>query len=138
LKKLKANAEVLLVSFNDLKNVLEQKIGFKCDDCYMEDSAMNYIQNKIRDFQDKKKPFYEYVIVDLDDVSIIVERLGRSIKRTLLDNKIDPKSLKLYAFSSTASEKIEMHCLRGGFRFFIKPADKSGYLEVLRHMAEEK
>jgi hypothetical protein len=44
LRQPKSYSEVLLVSFSDIKPVLQQKIGFKCDDCYMEDGGMEKIQ----------------------------------------------------------------------------------------------
>lgn len=97
---------MLLVSFGDAKAVLETKIGFKCDDCYMEDSAITMVRNKIRDVQDRNKVFYSYIMVDLDDVTIIIERFGRALKRIFLENKMDIKTISLYAFSSTQSEKI--------------------------------
>ena len=49
LRQPKNYPEVLLVSFQDAKSVIESKIGFKCDDCYMEDSAISMVKNKIRD-----------------------------------------------------------------------------------------
>mmetsp|Transcript_5622 Transcript_5622/g.9693 ORF Transcript_5622/g.9693 Transcript_5622/m.9693 type:complete len:175 (-) Transcript_5622:31-555(-) len=136
LRRPKAYPEVLLVSFQDAKQVLENKIGFKCDDCYMEDSALSMVKNKIREVQDKNKVFYSYIFVDLDDVTIIIERFGRALKRIFNENKMEIKDVKLYAFSSTASEKISQHCQRGGFRFYLKPT-KAGYLDLLRHMTSE-
>jgi len=44
LRQPKPYSEVLLVSFSDIKPVLQQKIGFKCDECYMEDGGMEKIQ----------------------------------------------------------------------------------------------
>ena len=87
--------------------------------------------------QDKGKKFYSYIMVDMDDVTIIIERFGRALKRLFSENGIKPTEVKLYAFSSTDSEKIRQHCSRGNFRFYLKP-DKNGYLDILRHMAEEQ
>jgi len=83
LRKPKGHTEVLLVSYSDLKSVLETKIGFKCDDVQMEEGGIGIIKKRLRDFQDKKKKFYSFILVNLDDVSIIIERFGRKIKMSL-------------------------------------------------------
>jgi hypothetical protein len=128
---------VLLVSYGQLKPVLEQKIGFKCKDCYMEDGAMEIIKNVLLDVKEKKTPaFFTYIMVDLDDLTIIIERFGRSIKRAFMEAKMDLSKVKLYAFATNASEKIVQHAERGGFTFFIKQADSEAQLQQLRHMAE--
>jgi len=132
----KAHTEVLLVSYSDAKTILETKVGFKCDEGFMEESGLSLIKKRIREFEDKGKEFYKYIMVDLDDVTIIIERFGRAIKRLLIEHKIDPKVVKMYAFSSTSSDKIIDHCQRGGFRFYVKPS-KNEALDVFRHMANE-
>lgn len=126
--------EVLLVSYSDLKAVLVEKIGYKCDDVQMEENAVGIIKKRIREYQDKNKKFYSYIIVNLDDVSIIIERFGRKIKMMLQEVGIMPNEVNLYAFCSTDSEKIRQHCQRAHFKFFNKP-EKSEELEVLSHMA---
>ena len=49
LRQPKNYAEVLLVSYSEIKPLIEKKIGFKCDEAYMEDGGLEKIQNKIRD-----------------------------------------------------------------------------------------
>jgi hypothetical protein len=83
LRQLRPEPEVLLVSYSDLKPVVEQKIGFKCEEAQMENMAMEKIENAIRMHQDKKRQFYKYIMVDLDDVTIIIDRMGRKIKKLL-------------------------------------------------------
>ena len=68
------------------------------------------IKKRIREGEDKGREFYLYIMVDLDDVTIIIERFGRAIKRLFIEKKMDIKNVKLYAFSSTSSEKIIDHC----------------------------
>ena len=88
--------------------------------------------------QDRGKKFYSYIMVDMDDVTIIIERFGRALKKLFGENGIKPADVKLYAFSSTDSEKIKQHCSRGNFRFYLKPKQSAGYLDILRHMADEE
>ena len=44
LRQLRPYAEVLLVSFTDVKKTMEEKIGFKCDDCFMEESGISMVK----------------------------------------------------------------------------------------------
>ena len=60
-----------------------EKIGYKCDDVQMEENAVGIIKKRIREYQDKNKKFYTDIMVNLDDVSIIIERFGRKIKMML-------------------------------------------------------
>lgn len=129
--------EVLLVSYSDIKQLVETKIGFKCDESFMEDQGIEKIKMGIRNWQDKKRPFYKYVLVDLDDVTIIIERFGRKIKQLMNEVKLKHADTRFYAFSSTNSEKIQTHCQKGGFVFYLKPS-KTQVLDVLRHMADEE
>jgi hypothetical protein len=76
-------------------------------------------------------------MVNMDEVSIIIERFGRSIKRALTDAKIPMKGVNMYAFSTTNSEKIQLHCTKGGFRFYVKPT-KLAALDLFRHMAQDE
>lgn len=118
---------------------MESKIGFKCDESYMEDQGMEKIEARIFKHQQdpKKNPFYKYILVNIDEVSIIIERFGRSIKRALSEAGISQKSVNLYAFSSTDTEKIQLHCTKGGFRFYVKPS-KHAALDLFRHMAQDE
>ena len=42
--------EVLLVSYNDAKPFVEQKLGFKCEDSQMENMAIEKIEFAIRQY----------------------------------------------------------------------------------------
>ena len=53
----------------------------------------------------KKRAFYKYILVDLDDKNIIIDRLGRYIKTELGKAKMR-NDCKLYAFGSISSETV--------------------------------
>jgi len=46
-------------------------------------------------------------MVDLDDVTIIIERFGRTLKRLFIEAGIKPEDVTLYAFSTMDTEKIK-------------------------------
>lgn len=103
IKKMTSYPEVLLVSYSDIKNCMQEKLGFRVEDVKMEEMAIAAIK-KILHKGDNKK-FYKFIIVDLDEVSIIIERFGRSIKALLSEAGISPSDVSLIAVSSTPSEK---------------------------------
>ena len=129
LKKMLSYAEVLLVSYSDLKNMVQEKLGYKVEDVKMEDMAVAAIKKVLAKGDNKK--FFKFIIVDLDEVSIIIERFGRSIKALLSDAGIPPSAVKLIAVSSNPSEKQMQHCIRANFEFVPKPI-KAMQLETFR------
>lgn len=44
---MKTYPEVLLVSSSSLKSVLETKIGFKCEDCQMEEAGIAAVKKAL-------------------------------------------------------------------------------------------
>lgn len=102
LKQPKSYGEVLLVSFSEVKPVLEQKVGLKCDESYLEDGAMEKLNKNVR-----SKHLYKYIFVNLDEKIIVIERFGRAIKSLFVENNIKPDQVKMYAFSSNLSDKLK-------------------------------
>ena len=73
----------------------------------MEEAAISAIKKSLANKAQKNTPFYSWIMVDLDDVTIIIERFGRTLKRLFIESGIKPQEISLYAFSSTESEKIK-------------------------------
>jgi hypothetical protein len=90
-KPMKSHTEILLVSFSSMKSVLETKIGFRCEDCQMEEAGIAAVKKALQIKQQKNTPFYAYIMVDLDDVTIIIERFGRTLKRLFIEAGIKPE-----------------------------------------------
>ena len=104
----------------------------------METPAKEKVSHAIRQCEDKNKPFYKYILVDLDDVTIIIDRLGRNIKKQIADSSNKKiKMPKLYAFATKVSDEIEANCKRVNFEFFVKPS-KIQMLDQFRHMAVDE
>jgi len=89
----------------------------------METMAFDKIENALRNYRDNnlKNPFYKFILVDLDDVTIIIERMGMKLKRLLAEYKIPQHKVKLYAFSTTISDSVIANCKKGNFVHYIKP-----------------
>ena len=95
-------AEVLLVSYSEVKICMQEKLGLRCEDVKMEEMAVQAIKKAL--LKDNLR-FFKFIIVDLDEVSIIIERFGRSIKALLSEAGISPSEVTLIAVSSSPSEK---------------------------------
>ena len=103
----------------------------------MEKMAIEKIEDAIYQWKEKKRPFYKYILVDLDDVTIIIDRLGMKIKKMIQEAKPAIRTnVTLYAFCTKVSDNIRDNCKKQNFKFFSKP-QKSELFEVLKHMADE-
>lgn len=127
--------EVLLVSYSDIKQTIQDKIGMRCEDVKMEEMAVAAVKKVIAKADNKK--FFKFIIVDLDEVSIIIERFGRSIKSLLIEAGIPPGDVQLIAVSSTPSDKQKLHCVRANFTYIEKPL-KNMQLDAFRFMIDPK
>jgi len=117
--------ECLLVSCSDLLPLFEKGLGFKCDESFLEESAVNSISRSI-----KKKQPYRFVFVDLDDPTLLLGRFMISLNKILKefsDVKID-----VYACASTSSERMLKKCKEVDVTFIAKPMTK----EKVKHLVQ--
>ena len=136
LKQLKPHNEVLLVNYHDLKAVLTEKLGFRCDDSQTESMAIERVEYAIKQTTNSKKPFLDYIILDMDDPSVILDRFARKTRKLMADAGITHE-MKLYAMSSQSSDKIKNDIKKAGYTYFLKP-QKSEQLDLLRHMVPQE
>jgi len=71
------HADCLLVSCSDLVPLFERGLGFKCDESFLEESAINSITRSF-----KKRP-YKFIFVDLDDPTLLLGRFMVSLRKIL-------------------------------------------------------
>jgi len=117
--------ECLLVSCSDLLPLFEKGLGFKCDESFLEESAVNSISRSI-----KKKQPYRFVFVDLDDPTLLLGRFMISLNKILKefsDVKID-----VYACASTSSERMLKKCKEVDVTFIAKPMTR----EKVKHLVQ--
>lgn len=81
--------------------LLENKIGFKCDEAFLEDSALRLIKQSFRK-HDCNCGTYLYIIVDLDDPTIILQRFVTNVSQVLKDNN---KTIPVIACSNKDTDK---------------------------------
>ena len=82
LRKPKNHSEVLIVGYSDIKPIIEEKIGFKCEAVESEDDAINMLKKRIKVYKssDQKKKFFSYILVNLDDKNILIDRFSKNVK----------------------------------------------------------
>ena len=106
--------ECLLVSCSDLVPLFERSLGFRCDESFLEESAINAVARSIR----KNVP-YRFVFVDLDDPTLLLGRFMSAINRQLEESpnvKID-----VYACASSSTERMLKKCKEVKVNFISKP-----------------
>jgi hypothetical protein len=108
--------QVLLLSLKDLVPVLEDDIGLKCDEAYLEDSAIRFLKDSFM----KKKCVcapYKFIFVDLDDPTINLQRFMVTV--TQLCNEKDRK-IPVYGcgLHEARGKKI---CASSGVTYMQKP-----------------
>lgn len=109
--------ECLLVSCSDLVPLFEKGLGFKCDESFLEESAINSVARAIR----KGTP-YRFIFVDLDDPTLLLGRFMTSINRLLEESK--KVRIDVYACASTSSERMLKKCKEVKVTFIPKPMTK--------------
>ena len=99
LKQLKSYNEVLLINYHDLKSLIIEKLGFRCDDAQTESMAIERLEYAIRQTTHSNKPFLDYIIIDMDDPTVMLDRFARRTRKLMADAGIKHE-VKLYAMSS--------------------------------------
>jgi len=109
--------ECLLVSCSDLVPLFEKGLGFKCDESFLEESAINSVTRSIK----KNRP-YKFIFVDLDDPTLLLGRFMVAINKLLDAN---PRiKIGVYACSSSSSERMLKKCREVKVTFIPKPMTK--------------
>jgi len=74
-------AECLLLSCYDLVPLFENQLGFKCDESFLEQSALNSLERSLK----KKGPGgpYKFIFADLDDPTLLIGRFIISFNKLM-------------------------------------------------------
>lgn len=125
-KKSTCCSEVLLVSLSDMLTLLETQVGYKCDEAFLEESALKLLRQNFKKHQCSCH-FYQYIFVDLDDPTILLTRFMTSVNAILSEHKV---SIPVVGFSQRDTEKVKNQCSANHVEYIKKPAT----LENLKHL----
>jgi hypothetical protein len=108
--------QALLLSMKELVPVLEDQIGLRCDEAYLEDSAIRFLKDC---FLRKKCTCqaYRFIFVDLDDPTISLKRFKTTVNQICADNGV-----KIGIYGCSQSEgRSKNQCIQAGAEFLLKP-----------------
>lgn len=108
----------MLVNVAEIKQALEEKIGLKCDEVFLEDSAVRFLKDSLL----KKEcdcSHFEYIFVNVDDNNINLKRLMTTIKFLCEDNR---KEVRVFGCSSQkGSGDAKTLCARNAVTYVQLP-----------------
>jgi hypothetical protein len=112
--------QVLLLSLKDLVPVLEDEIGLKCDEAYLEDSAIRFLKDS---FIQKKCfcPPYKHIFVDIDDPTINLQRFMTTVMQVCNEKG---KSILVYGCGQFEA-RGKKTCSAAGAIYLQKPVTGS-------------
>lgn len=87
--------------------MFEKSLGFKCDETFIEETALQMIKRSL----EENNP-YKFIVVDLDDPSMMLGRFMSSFKSLTAQIKEIAGATKIdvYAASSTSSARVLRIC----------------------------
>ena len=100
----------------ELVSIFEDQIGLRCDEAYLEDSAIRFLKDCFKQKKCICKP-YKYIFVDMDDPTINLKRFMGSVTSICKDNNV---SMTVYGCSQ-AESRNKPQCLAVGAEFLKKP-----------------
>lgn len=110
-------SEVLMVSLSDYVGLLEDHVGFKCNEAFLEDSAIRLLKSSFKSKHCTCQP-YRYVLLDLDDPTLIVQRFASNVTAIAKEHSY---SITIYGVGTKESEEIKANLFRAGVEFIKKP-----------------
>lgn len=132
LKQPQVYPEVLVISYPELEETLTKKLGFKIVTSDTENDALEKFELAAKQATDKQSQFYSYVMVNIDDDKVVLERFSRKMQEITQKYSITAE-IRFYAFGSTKTDKLSNDVKEAGFTFYQKPK-QTQMLDVLRHM----
>ena len=115
----KQDMDCLLVSCSELVPIFTDALKLKCDESFLEESAISSIQKSIARQMSGEGWAYKFVFVDLDDPTLMLGRFIVSLNKILQGS--DGVQIDVFATSSTNSERMKKKCDELKVKFIAKP-----------------
>ncbi len=109
----------------DIKLTLEGKVGLRCDEVFLEDSAVRFLKDSFLK-RDCRCAHFEYIFVNLDDPNINLKRLMTTIKFVCGDHKKD-----VLVFGCSYNSEAKTLASKNGVRFVMLPTDDTKLKQIL-------
>jgi hypothetical protein len=100
----------------EIVNLLEDQAGLRCDEAYLEDSAIRFLKDCFKAKKCVCDP-YKIIFVDLDDPTINLKRFMVTVTGICKDN-----NCSMIVFGCSRSEmRSKPVCIAAGAQFLKKP-----------------
>jgi len=130
MKPVVTGSDCLLVSCSDLVPNFEL-LELEFDEAFLEESAINSIQRSVKKHASGEcRNHYKFVIVNLDDPTLLLGRFIVSIDR-ILSNYPDVK-IEVFATAATGSDRILKKCQELKVHFISKPLTEAKLKAALK------
>ena len=108
--------QALLLSLKEIVGTLEDNIGLRCDEAYLEDSAMRFLKDCFKPKKCSCLP-YKFIFVDMDDPTINIKRFVDAMDPLLKEHGV---SITVYGCGTNES-RARPKCAQAGAEFLKKP-----------------
>ena len=108
--------QALLLSLKELVGTLEDNIGLRCDEAYLEDSAIRFLKDCFKPKKCSCQP-YKFIFVDMDDPTISIKRFMTTVVAITKEHGI---SITVYG-CGTNENRARPQCTQAGAEFLKKP-----------------
>jgi len=105
---------------SDLIPIIEEKLKIKCDEAFLEDSAIRLLKGKTGP--------YNVVIVDLDDPTIEITRFAKAAYTTVQGKG---KRLRICGATAKENEKLRAKCFSSAVTLLSKPLKFEDLRDIL-------
>lgn len=109
-------------------DLFEHQIGYKCDEAFLEDSAIRLLKQSFRKHECTCSP-YKYILVDIDDPTINLQRFMNSANQIFTDNNT---KIKVIGCSNKDNQKTKTSCDHLGVELLKKPVS----VNSVRHLVK--
>lgn len=114
------------MSLKELVPVLEDQIGLRCDEAYLEDSAIRFLKDCFLRKKCACLP-YKFIFVDLDDPTINLKRFKNTVTYICNENSV---SVVVYGCSQSEGRN-KNQAIQAGAEFLLKPISAATLKGVL-------
>lgn len=129
-KKGKTDPDCLLVSCSELVPLFQDNLKLKCDESFLEESAINSVQRSLTKHASGAGKAYKFIFVDLDDPTLMLGRFMVSLNKIM--PKDDSVKIQVFACASTSSDRMLKKCEEVKVKFIPKPIFETKLRFVLK------
>jgi hypothetical protein len=111
--------DCLVVSCTELVALFEIEFGFKVEESFLEEAAIQSIKKSVLKWKEGKGKAFKFIFIDLDDPTLMLGRFTESLNEIFAANP--SLKIEVFACASTTSERMLKKCEELKVKFVAKP-----------------